>query len=397
MRIVIINTLYPPIQIGGAEKSVGLLAEALKKKGDEVVVISLHPKQDVIKEEINGVCVYRLPIDNLYWPFGYQQRPSIVKRLFWQIFEMWNFRAAARVGAILDIEKPDVVHTNNIYGFSCSIWREIRRRNIRLVHTLRDYTLACLHTGFYKNNAECKKECVDCRIFSVTRKLQSHKVDAVVSNSNYTLNLHQKNRFFAGVPGNVIYNIGDFGATREDDRDIEGGDDFLTFGYIGMLEQKKGIEILLQATSRLSCRKWKLKIGGRPVDAGYLEELKSRFDDERIEWLGFVRAQDFYKQIDICIVPSLWPEPLPRTLIESLAYGRAAICAASGGIPEISRFGKKVALYEPHNFEELASIMDRALAAPENWMSGGFIDDSARCEFAESTIRDKYHRVYSNS
>lgn len=396
MRIVIINTLYPPMQVGGAEKSVGLLAEALKRGGDEVVVISLHPGREMVKEELNGVRIYRLPIDNMYWPFGYRQQPSVIKRLFWQIFEMWNFRAAARVGAILDIEKPDVVHTNNIYGFSCAIWREVRRRKIRLVHTLRDYTLACLHTGFYGSKGECRKQCLDCSIFSTTRKLQSHKLDAVIGNSDYTLDVHKENGFFTGVPGSAIYNIGDFNVIQEDNRNIESRDGILTFGYIGMLEQKKGIEILLKATHHLSHHKWKLKIGGRPTDPHYLEELKRRFDDDRIEWLGFVRAQDFYKLIDVCVVPSLWPEPLPRTLIESFAYGRTAICAASGGIPEISHYGKNVAMYQPHNFEELASIMDRALSAPEDWMNGGFIDENARYMFAESTIRDKYRRVYCN-
>src|SRR5450432_3625911 len=43
MRILIVNTLYPPLQVGGAEKSVSLLAEALGRTGDEVSVVSLHP------------------------------------------------------------------------------------------------------------------------------------------------------------------------------------------------------------------------------------------------------------------------------------------------------------------------------------------------------------------
>jgi len=47
------------------------------------------------------------------------------------------------MGKILDKEKPDVVHTNNITGFSIAIWHEVHKRNFRLVHTLRDYYLLC--------------------------------------------------------------------------------------------------------------------------------------------------------------------------------------------------------------------------------------------------------------
>ena len=41
MKVLIVNVLYPPHKIGGAEKSVSLLAEALVRAGDEVVVATL--------------------------------------------------------------------------------------------------------------------------------------------------------------------------------------------------------------------------------------------------------------------------------------------------------------------------------------------------------------------
>jgi hypothetical protein len=39
LKILIFNTLYYPNIVGGAEKSVQLLAEGLIKKGHEVVII----------------------------------------------------------------------------------------------------------------------------------------------------------------------------------------------------------------------------------------------------------------------------------------------------------------------------------------------------------------------
>jgi glycosyltransferase involved in cell wall biosynthesis len=70
MKILIISTLYPPHVIGGAEKAAAELAEAMVRRGHVAVVVSLHPGSNEVVEDRNGVRVYRLPVDNFYWPFG---------------------------------------------------------------------------------------------------------------------------------------------------------------------------------------------------------------------------------------------------------------------------------------------------------------------------------------
>ncbi|HEP0323083.1 TPA: glycosyl transferase, partial [Klebsiella pneumoniae subsp. pneumoniae] len=44
MKVMIINTLYYPYKVGGAEVSVRLLAEGLVNLGDQVTVLSLNNK-----------------------------------------------------------------------------------------------------------------------------------------------------------------------------------------------------------------------------------------------------------------------------------------------------------------------------------------------------------------
>jgi glycosyltransferase involved in cell wall biosynthesis len=141
MKILIISTLYPPHVMGGAEKAAAELAEALVRRGHVVVVVSLHPGSSEVVEDRNGVRVYRLPIDNFYWPFGRKRKPNPLYRLAWHVREAWNPVAARRIGKILDAETPDVVNTHNVCGFSLAAWREVKRRKVRLVHTLHDYYL----------------------------------------------------------------------------------------------------------------------------------------------------------------------------------------------------------------------------------------------------------------
>src|SRR5579884_3916291 len=179
MRIVIVNALYPPYKRGGAEKSTSLLAESLAARGDHVCVISLSPGKSTSVESRNGVRVYRVPLDNLYWPFDFGSRRSARSRLLWHIANMWNVRAADRVGRILDDERPDVMHTNVLTGFSPAVWRAARCRGIRVVHTLRDYSLLCVRSTLFGNGRFCARRCGACVVLTSISKVASTHVDAL--------------------------------------------------------------------------------------------------------------------------------------------------------------------------------------------------------------------------
>jgi glycosyltransferase involved in cell wall biosynthesis len=390
MRILMINSLYPPIAVGGAERSVCLLAEALARSGDQVVVVSLHPEPKETVQTQNGVRVYRLPMDNHYWPFHGGEKPGKVARLWWHMNEACNLRAAERVGRILDLERPDVVHSNNLCGFSVAVWREVKKRKIRLVHTLRDYYLLCSRSALFREGSVCIQRCRDCKALTANRRPATHLVDAVVSISEYVLKRHTESNYFPGAPSAVIYNSG---VTDAIPSPKNNGKDTLIFGCIGRLEDEKGIRVVLEATERLSFANWRLRIAGVGLDS-YVDSLKERFTDPRIEWLGFSSPQHFYASIDVTIVSSVWPEPLSRAVIETFASGKSAICAQSGGIPEIANMGRVVATYSAKDCRLLAEVMDEAMRNVDMWRSGGFRNASAGSLFDDRSISSSYRAVY---
>jgi len=391
--VLIVNTLYPPSQVGGAEKSVSLLAEAMVRAGNRVVCVCLHGGNSELKEAVNGVDVIRLPLDNIYWPYEAQKKPSQIKRLLWHVFDMWNFKAAKRVGKILDDVQPDVIHTNNLTGFSVSIWHEAKRRGIPIVHTLRDYSLACSRAALFRNNKICEQRCFDCSVLTQIRKNASRDVDQVASNSGYVIAAHERHGYFPHVPSKVIYNIADLkarptAANTPTDQHV--------FGFIGRIEEEKGIEVVLEATQRLKTGRWRLVIAGRGLTE-YVEGLKARYSDPRIDWAGFMSPEMFYSSIDTALIASVWPEPLPRTLIESFAYGRSAICARSGGIPEIAARGPQVAEYDPHDIERLASLMDEAVMNAPLWKAARAADPAFFAAFSEQEVVREYSSLYSSA
>lgn len=390
MRILIISMLYPPLIIGGAEKSVSLLAEGLVRAGDEVAVVTLHPGSEEIVESVNGVRVYRMPMDNRYWPFGRGRKPAPASRLLWHMGDAWNRRAAQRVGRIMDHEKPDVVHSNVIAGFSVAVWREAKKRKIRLVHTLRDYYMLCPSSKLFRNGSTCTRRCIECKALTVNRRSASQMVDAVVSISEYVLDRHTQCGYFSASSSSVIYNISGAGAALAP---RSGPGNELIFGYIGRVEEEKGIDVVLEATRYLSGSNWRLKVAGVGLDR-YVNALKQKFNDPRIEWLGFANALPFYGSIDVVIISSVWPEPLSRIVIETFGAGRSAICARSGGIPEIATLGKVVETYPAKDAGALAAIMDLAMLDVGLWRSGGFRDADARNLFSDTWITAQYRAIY---
>jgi glycosyltransferase involved in cell wall biosynthesis len=391
LKIMLVNTLYPPEIMGGAEVSVSLLARALVRMGHQVTAVCLHRAAGQSVDEVDGVRIYRLPIDNAYWPFGQTSKPSAWRRLGWHVRDTWNRGAARRFGKILDAETPDVVHTNNLTGFSVSLWAEAKQRRIRVVHTLRDYSLLCRRATLFRNGATCDQRCSACYTLTIPYLYSSHLVDAVASNSRFVLDQHQKRGYFAGIPDRVIYNIADPTGTASPSNSPS---DDLVFGFIGRLENEKGIQIILRAVELLPDTGWRLRIAGKGLEH-YVQQLKAGCTNPRVEWLGFTKPQDFYASIDVCLVSSVWPEPLPRTLIESISAGRATICSTAGGIPEISGMSALVGTYEPNDHQKLAELMRKAISETTRWKRIQPVQPEFLDKFSPTTIGSQYLEIYT--
>jgi glycosyltransferase involved in cell wall biosynthesis len=393
MKVVLIGSMYPPYAFGGAEKAIAMLAQALVRSGHNVVVVTLHPGSQEKMEERNGTRVYHLPLDNVYWPFTQGTKPSPLMRMVWHLREMWNWKAAHRVGRILDLESPDVVHTHNIIGFSVAIWYAVKRRRIQLVHTLHDYYLLCPRTTLYRRGKSCENRCLGCQLLTANRKAASRIPDEIVSVSQFTLDKHKDLGFFRDVASRVSHNIH---STAEDvlrATVTSTQSDVLRFGFIGRIEPEKGIEIVLHATRLLIQPGWRLKIAGKGTDT-YVSYLRLKYTDERIDWLGFTSAADFYPNVDVVVIPSQWDEPSPYVCVESVHEGKALICAQVGGLPEIARLSRLVQYFPSGNVEELAHLMNCALDDPITWKENSRPGAIALEQFTEQAVVDKYLSAY---
>ena len=391
MKVVIANSLYPPYNVGGAERSVAALAAGLARAGDRVAAVSFAEVPEPTCAEEQGVRVHRIPLRNFYWPWSGGAKPMASARLAWHSRDMWNAAAAQDLGAILEEERPDVLHVNTMAGFSPSIWAEAKKRGIPIVQTLRDYGLLCSRATLFRAGKVCESRCVPCRALTATRHSSSHSPDFIVSNSQFVIEEHRRQGMFRDTAAEVIFNIAGADLPKVQRPSFDEEPD-LVFGYVGRIEPEKGIEVVLEAARRLPPSGWRLKIAGRG-EPRYVERMKERSRPLPVDWVGFVTPREFYADVDTVLVSSIWHEPLPRTLIESYVAGRSTICSTAGGIPEIAALGPVTSSYAPTDAEALSKAMKAALADRERWRFGATAMELPR-DFSEADVVTRYRNVF---
>lgn len=358
MKIAIINTLYAPNKVGGAEKSVQTLAENFSDLGNDVIIICLG-KEDA-NYKLNGVTVYTVKIKNDFWPFEINNKNSFHK-LIWHIKDASNNKYNDFLHHLFLNYKPDILLTNNISGFSTKVWRTASNLNIKIVHTLRDYYLQCPKSTKFKNSLNCSNLCNDCKLLSFPKKKDSSKVNYLIGISNYILSNHINKGYFKGVQNEVIFNGFKINKKIINDRKVTN-----TFGFIGQVNKSKGIELILESFSNLPESSWKLLIAGT-VDEKYLKHLNKINNSIQIEYLGYMDSSKFFEMIDVLIVPSLWNEPFGRVVLESILHKKPVIASNMGGIPELLTNNKQF-IFTP-KVNELTTLIEKII------LKSSFLDE----------------------
>ncbi len=380
MKVLLINTLYEPYVLGGAERSVRIIASYLKSRGITPVVATTFEENRT--EYVDGIKVYYIKTPNVYWPYRAKEKSPLIKPI-WHLVDSYNPITAGIIGKLVAEEGIDVMHTNNLAGFSTSVWSV----DIPKVHTLRDFYLMCIRSTMFRRGRECKRQCPECKLLSIPRKVTSRKVDAVTGISRYILDKHLSNGYFkrAGIKETVYNPIEKISTPRRP------GFPPVIFGYAGSLTPHKGIEFLLKAFSKVRGRALLLVFGKSP-NPRYESYLRENYESERVRFMGFLKPDEIYPMIHVLIVPSLLNEPFGRVIPEAYAHGVPVIASRRGGIPEIVRPNETGLLFR--DMDELISAMEFFMENPHEIIRMG---DNA-LEFAkrflpENTI-EKFIAIY---
>jgi glycosyltransferase involved in cell wall biosynthesis len=371
LRILICSSFFPPYYLGGAELIAYKQAKILQQMGHDVRVFSgrlggrWFRTHRVTRENgpfhITRVSLSAHDISGTSWDFN---SPDI-RREF---------------GRTLDNFRPDVVHFHNIVGLSLGMIDECYRRRIPTVMTLHDYWGICFKNTLLKNSGNICKQgglaCLDCREMLAGRL----PLPSPVRNAHILFALRQVDRLIApsrylaaqyaanGIPNDritVIHN----GIDAENFAPGQRSQAKLTLGFIGHLGKHKGLDVLLHALTLIDAGAVRLLVAGAGEDAERLQTFcHERGLDPYVTFCGRVenrRIATLYRQIDVLVVPSVWPENSPVTITEAMASGIPVIASDVGGIGELVEDGATGYLIPLHDSLAIAERIGRFLARPE--------------------------------
>lgn len=169
--------------------------------------------------------------------------------------------------------------------------------------------------------------------------------------------------------------------------------------YVGRLENIKGVHVLINALDVLHKKRPGLDIKTMILGAGeesYRDYLKKKVRQAGIEkvvhFVGEVDSNDIanlLRKSFLSVVPSLWYENLPNSILESYASGVPVIASDIGSLKECIINGKTGYLFHCGDAEDLANYLEHCFDHPDETRAMG---RNAR-EVAEQVYSPQRHIV----
>ncbi len=191
-------------------------------------------------------------------------------------------------------------------------------------------------------------------------------------------------------------------------------DESTTVLYVGRVEERKGVHVLLDAFERIiSARipQARLRIIGpasywKRGDGGYYDTLSARCAaNARIELRGPTyddgELSAIYRSGTVAVVPSTFPEALGLTSLEAQASGVPVVVSDAGGLPETVSPGRSGFVFKNGSATELGELVvdllanrdrrDEMAAAAREWAVATFSWDTvaARLESEYARARQR--------
>jgi glycosyltransferase involved in cell wall biosynthesis len=154
--------------------------------------------------------------------------------------------------------------------------------------------------------------------------------------------------------------------------------------FVGRLDTQKGLDILIQAASRL-----KEKVAVRVIGASVNSSSMQMTIPENVEMLGWKSQEEIAAQMaacDVVVIPSRW-EGLSLVAVEAMRSGKAVIASDIGGLTSVVVNGVTGVLVAKNSVAELtAALVSRTR---DEWSELG---RAGRARFLDYYTVDRVHR-----
>ena len=373
MRICLVNTYH--YRRGGDSTYTFDLAQLLEAKGHEVVHFAMsHPRNLGSRYEVDFVdCI---DYGSIFASGG----PMAKSRAFFR--SLYSFEARAKFASFLDKTGPDIVHLQNFRRhLTFSVVPEAKKRGIPAVFTAHDYDPicpnsvlfaqgrvceACRNKGYHRALAvRCKEQSLLGTLSVVLEgtfvKLRRYYdlIDLIITPSEFARSKLIEYGFDAPRV-KAVHNFIDASAYQPG----YGGEGIV---YVGRLAPEKGLDTLIEAARRLD--HIRVTIAGDGPERQHLENLCLKLGCRNVDFLGYVVREQLLRKVRqaMCVVmPSIWFENFPYSILESFALGKPVVASRIGGMPEIVKDDKTGLLFPPGDALALSTRIEYLQGNPSS-------------------------------
>jgi len=396
MKILLANNYWYPR--GGAERVVFLTKEVLEDAGHEVFIFGMqHPKNSVnqkgFAEEVD-----------------FEEKGIAAKLRNAEKF-IYNHEAKKRFEQKVHEVKPDLVHFHNIYHhLSFSLLGVVRSADIPSVMTLHDYKIispnyTMYHHGRVQTSAGGEWSCAraNCmesfpRSMLASMELRRRRkgklldaIDAFIAPSVFM----KETCVAGGIEQKRIHVVPN---SLSDDQ-YQGSTPMVGdyVAYIGRLSEEKGLLALLEAAAEHP--EIPLCIAGSGPQESELRAYVSMRELKHVTFLGYQSGRDLENTVAnarFLIVPSVWYENCPLSILEAMSLGKVVLGSDIGGIPELLEPGM---LVKPGDVDDLAKAMKSWYGTPsaEIESAGRALKKKVLKHYDKATYANRISEVYASA
>lgn len=363
MKILFVNEYFYPFDIGGAEWST--YWQAIQMNTSNCQIFVLTPNYGTKKyETIDGVRIIRFPFIKVK---KLPIKTIFIKNILWYVWSaLWIIWYSKKL-------KIDVIHVHNKHSVPGSIIAKCIV-GLPVITSIRDYSSLCNYgfciwkkekahnmkeffiqeIPFYLKNYLDKKT-LPIKILHITSAIVSlwqnyclrffiKKSDCLVYVSNHIKKIYQQNGFNK-IPTSVIYNLPP-NKVDLDPNTIKQINDIKKSGvnkiiiFIGKISIGKGaLSFIKTANSVLSKIDDAIYVfaGQNTINQLTIKSLVEEKIAKKLLFLGKINQQQlavWYNEVNLVVIPSIWPEPFGRIAIEAMQFSKPIIANKSGGLIE---------------------------------------------------------------
>lgn len=367
MKIALVTAYFYPTSRGGTEKYVLSLAKSLIKQHQEVhILTSGTPNTIITYEDITVHCLN----DELSHDYDILSSRKAAGNLN-------DFRR------ILSENKYDLVHFHTLTpAFNIFHLSVAKRLNAEIHFTAHVPGITCIHGDLMRFGKQAcdgliqKHRCTACYI---SKKVPSTPISKIIAKTidvlNYPVstataverkveNLMELNKLcdkvflFTNWQKEIFIKNG-FEPTKititsqlldiQLSPEIPAEKKIKVIGFVGRITQEKGLHILIEAFKSANRKDLQLHIAGIINDEKYFDRLKNvTANDSNILWkvnLSETQTNEFYKSIDLLVIPSITYETGPYVLYEAFEKNIPVIANNLGDMAIWKKKGFDISLY----------------------------------------------------